>query len=451
MLQALPQSKQTLPKSLQTLQTPRPLSTLAIVLTALAVATGVVLVAVPWQQTVSGKGKVIVFSPRDRPQNLEAQISARLDRWLVSEGDSVKAGQIIAYLTDIDSKFLDPSQLKSLQTQRAALLRKREATAERVNALSNQISDLGKSQKFAIPAAQQKAQQATDRATVAQQTVIAAQQTLKTSQLNYARLKELYSKGLRSRRDFELAELEYVRSRTELERAQASQAAAARDVTVGDFDSSRVATDTSASLNGIRASVATAREAVATIDSDLSKLDIDIANLKARKDQQIVRAPRAGRVVRLLAIGAGSTVKAGDVLAVLAPDTQDRAVELYVTDNDVPLVDVGRPVRLQFAGWPAVQFAGWPSVAVGTFGGRVSVVDAIDDGTSRYRVIIVPDVKQRDGKDEPWPSTKYLRPGAEANGWIQLNTVSLGFELWRQFNGFPATVQKDPVPRKGGK
>jgi membrane fusion protein, adhesin transport system len=317
--------------------------------------------------------------------------------------------------------------------------------------LSNQISDLSKSQKFAIPAAQQKAQQATDRATVAKQSVIAAQQTLKTSQLNYVRLKELYSKGLRSRRDFELAELEYVRSRADLERALASQAAAERDVLVGDFDSNRVATDTSAGLNGIRASLATAREAMATIESDLSKLDIDLANLKARKDQQVVRAPRAGRVVRLLAIGAGSTVKAGDVLAVLAPDTLDRAVELYVTDNDVPLVDVGRPVRLQFAGWPAVQFAGWPSVAVGTFGGRVSVVDAVDDGTSRYRVIIVPDTKQRDGKDEPWPSTKYLRPGAEANGWIQLNTVSLGFELWRQFNGFPATVQKDPVPRKGAK
>lgn len=442
---------QTLPRSLQTLQTPRPLSVLATALFALSASMGLALAFVPWQQTVSGKGKVIVFSPMDRPQNLEAQIPGRIDRWLVTEGQTVKAGQSIAYLADIDAKFLDAAQLKRMQTQRLALLQKREAASMRMSALTSQIADLSDSRNFAIPAAQQKVQQATDRTKASRQAVIAAQQSLKTSQLNYQRLRELYSKGLRSRRDFELAELENVRSRTELERAEAALAAAERDITVGQLDSSKVATDTSAGLNGIRASLAAAREAVATIDADVIKLDIDIANLKLRKDQQVLRAPRSGKVVRLLAVGAGSTVKPGDVLAVLAPDTQDRAIELFVSDNDVPLVEVGRPVRLQFAGWPAVQFAGWPSVAVGTFGGRVAVVDAVDDGSSRYRIIITPDTKQREGQDEPWPSTQYLRPGAEANGWIQLKTVPLGFELWRQFNGFPPTVQKDPVPRKGGK
>ncbi len=442
---------QTLPRSLQTLQTPRPFSVLATVLLTLSATTGLALAFIPWQQTVSGKGKVIVFSPMDRPQNLEAQIPGRIDRWLVTEGQVVKAGQPIAYLADIDAKFLDTVQLKRLQGQRLALLRKREAASNRAKALSGQIGDLANSQRFAIPAAQQKVQQASDRASAARQALIAAQQSFKTSQLNYQRLRELYSKGLRSRRDFELAELENVRSRTEVERAEAALSAAQREITVGTFDSNKVATDTNAGLNSIRASLASAQESIATVESDLLKLDIDIANIKARQAQQIVSAPRSGKVVRLLAVGAGSTVKPGDVMAVLAPDTQDRAIELYVSDNDVPLVEVGRPVRLQFAGWPAVQFAGWPSVAVGTFGGRVAVVDAVDDGSSRYRVIITPDTKQRAGQDEPWPSTQYLRPGAEANGWIQLNTVPLGFELWRQFNGFPATVQKDPVPRKGVK
>ena len=70
-------------------------------------------------------------------------------------------------------------------------------------------------------------------------------------------------------------------------------------------------------------------------------------------------------------------LKAGDPLLVFVPDTDARAVELWVDGNDVPLLREGRHVRVQFEGWPALQFSGWPSVAVGTFGGHVAVVDAM--------------------------------------------------------------------------
>jgi hypothetical protein len=31
-----------------------------------------------------------------------------------------------------------------------------------------------------------------------------------------------------------------------------------------------------------------------------------------------------------------------------------------------------------------------------------------------------------------------------ALGWIQLGTVRLGYELWRQFNGFPPALPSEP-------
>ena len=95
-------------------------------------------------------------------------------------------------------------------------------------------------------------------------------------------------------------------------------------------------------------------------------------------------------------------------------------------------------VRLQFEGWPAVQFVGWPSVAVGTFGGTVAFVDQTDNGKGKFRIVVVPDED-----DDPWPEHRYLRQGVRANGWVLLNEVSLGFELWRQFNGFPPVVPVD--------
>ena len=65
------------------------------------------------------------------------------------------------------------------------------------------------------------------------------------------------------------------------------------------------------------------------------------------------------------------------------------------------------------------------------------LMDATDDGKGKFRILVAPDPR-----DKPWPSTLYLRQGVRAKAWILLNTVPLGFELWRQFNGFPPTVEE---------
>jgi len=105
---------------------------------------------------------------------------------------------------------------------------------------------------------------------------------------------------------------------------------------------------------------------------------------------------------------------------------------------------VGSRVRLQFEGWPAVQFVGWPSVAVGTFGGEVMSIDAVDDGAGRFRIVIRPDPD-----DAPWPDTQYLRQGVRVKAWVLLRTVPLWQEVWRQLNGFPPVVApKEPMAKK---
>ena len=112
--------------------------------------------------------------------------------------------------------------------------------------------------------------------------------------------------------------------------------------------------------------------------------------------------------------------------------------------NDAPLITPGRLVRLQFEGWPAIQFVGWPAVAVGTFGGKVLLVDSTDNGQGKFRILVVPDPN-----DEPWPSNRWLRQGVRANGWVLLNEVSLGFEFWRQFNGFPPVIAMESPDKAG--
>jgi len=75
--------------SLNTLHTPRS----AVVLKRWLMAIVVILLMVmflPWQQNVTGKGDISAFTPKDRPQNIQNIISGRIEKWLVKEGDLVQ-------------------------------------------------------------------------------------------------------------------------------------------------------------------------------------------------------------------------------------------------------------------------------------------------------------------------------------------------------------------------
>nr|GFD27500.1 hypothetical protein [Tanacetum cinerariifolium] len=77
----------------------------------------------------------------------------------------------------------------------------------------------------------------------------------------------------------------------------------------------------------------------------------------------------------------------GESIATLQPEAPLLAAELYVRAMDVPLIQRGRTVRLQFEGFPAIQFSGWPSAAVGTFGGMVTVIDVVNSPGGKYRLL----------------------------------------------------------------
>jgi hypothetical protein len=105
---------------------------------------------------------------------------------------------------------------------------------------------------------------------------------------------------------------------------------------------------------------------------------------------------------------------------------------------DIPLLSVGRKVRLHFDGWPALVFSGWPGTSFGTFGGVVAVIDNIDS-QGQYRVLVIPDPE---ADQEPWPAP--LRVGSGVYGWALLDDVPIWYELWRQLNGFPPDFVGQP-------
>jgi multidrug efflux pump subunit AcrA (membrane-fusion protein) len=385
----------------------------------------------PWTQNIRGRGRVVAYSPDQRQQPIEATISGRVSKWFVQEGSRVAEGDPIVQLEDNDARILD-----RLGAQRSAVEIQRTAQAERLQTLTSRVKSLRRSQTAEINAAEASIAIAQQDVAAAQQELSAARAELETNDLNFRRQSDLRRDGLASQREYELADLAARQSRAKVASANAKLRAARNKLSQSRAALTRVIASSDAEIENAEAGLRTAETEVASTNMSLAKLEVDIA----RQEAQIIRAPIDGTILKVVGRLGGEQVTRGEVLALLVPQTSDRAVELYVDGNDAALITPGSEVRLQFEGWPAVQFSGWPSVAVGTFGGRVAFVDPADDGRGDFRVVVIPDAE-----DGPWPAPSYLRQGVLAKGWVLLNQVRLGFEVWRQFNGFPPTTEPPPL------
>jgi multidrug efflux pump subunit AcrA (membrane-fusion protein) len=226
-----------------------------------------------------------------------------------------------------------------------------------------------------------------------------------------------------------LSRLAAERAQVEAEIAAVRQAQAVADIDVGRTRQ-LLAEGLAARRDYEQAQIKVADAAAKLAESraKLNRIDVQLN----RQSAQVVRAPRDGRIQQLNAAAAGGLVSAGTVLAVVAPERVERAVEIYVDGRDVPLVRPGRAVRIEFEGWPAIQFSGWPAIAQGLFDGRVRSIDPAAAANGLFRVLVEPQPGAA-----PWPDRRFVRLGGKVRGWVQGETVSAGYELWRQLNDFP--------------
>ncbi len=392
----------------------------------------VLLAFIPWQQNVRGIGRVVAYSPAERQQIISAPVEGRVAYWRVKEGTQVKQGDVLAELLDND-----PLLLQRLESERQALLARQAANASRVETFREQLRMAEQARPQALAAAESRVSMARERRKAAGQALDAAKAARQTAALNLSRQQQLQGKGLASQRTLELSQLDMTQRGADAERAQAGLQAAGSEVEALSADRQKLAADAAAAIEKARADLNKAIEDQNYVLADLLKLQ----TRQARQQTQTITAPRDGTVLRLLANPGAELVKSGQALAILIPDTEQRAVELWMDGNDLPLIVTGSRVRLQFEGYPAVQFGGWPEFSIGSFAGRVVLIDATDDGKGHFRILVTADADD----DIAWPGARFLRQGVRVNGWVLLGRVTLGYELWRIFNGFPPLVLPEPT------
>ncbi len=428
-------------ESMDVLQSPRAGRVLARWVGGIGIFLFLVLF-LPWQQNITATGEVTALSPENRPQTIQSAIPGRIDRWFVQEGDYVSKGDTILRLTEIKDKFFDPEMLLRLEEQLIAKESSLDSKQQKAAALRRQIAALRDNLSLKLKQTRNKVRQMELKVVSDSMDYVAEQNNYAIAKNQLERQQTLYDEGLKSLTELQEKEQKLQQTRAKLTATENKFLATQNELINAQIELNAVEADYMEKISKAQSDLNTTLADLFDGQGSYSKLQNEYANMSIRSDQYEIIAPQDGYVVRALKSGIGETIKEGEGVVTVMPEDPDKAVQLYVRPMDVPLLSVGRPVRLEFDGWPALQFSGWPSVAVGTFGGVVEVIDYVETATEKgkYRILVVPDPGE--DTDGEWPDQ--LRLGSGVNGFVMLDEVPLWYELWRLYNGFPPSLQSEP-------
>lgn len=392
--------------------------------------TTLIMMFLPWTQNVSGDGFVTTLTPDQRPQTIQSPIPGRIEKWYVREGDFVEKGDTILHISEVKNEYFDPRLIERTGQQMKAKSMAVASYTEKVKSLNNQIEALKKERVLKLEQARNKLIQSRLKVQSDSIDLEAAKTNITIAQRQYDRVVLLESEGLKAVTDVEEKRLKLQEAQAKLISQENKLLAAKNDVINARVEINRIEAEYTDKISKAESDKFTAQSSQFDSEAQVTKLENEIANYEIRSDMYYIRAPQNGFINKALQAGIGETFKEGDRLVGIMPANYELAVETFVEPIDLPLMQIGEQVRIQFDGWPAIVFSGWPNLSYGTYGGVVVAIETFISDNGKYRILIAPDPEAYD-----WPTD--IRVGSGAYTIALLEDVPIWFEIWRQLNGFP--------------
>ncbi len=389
-----------------------------------------IIVFFPWTQNILARGKITALNPGDRPQTIHTTIPGRIEKWFVNEGQLVKKGDTIVFISEIKAEYFDPELLSRTQHQISAKESSAKSYIEKTNALDNQISALRQNLELNISQAENKVKQAHLKLTSDSIDFKATQTNYNIADKQFKRQEELYQQGLVSLTNLELRELKFQESIAKLISAENKVLIAQNDLINYQIELNSIRSDYADKISKSQSERAGSYSMGFDVDAEVAKLKNQLSNYAIRSGFRFIVAPQDCYINKAVVVGVGETIKEGDPIVGITPANTEMAVEIYVRPVDLPLARLNKKVRIIFDGWPTIIFSGWPNASVGTFGGVVVAIDQNISENGKFRLLVAPDKN-----DIAWPNL--IRMGGGVFGMALLSEVPVWYEIWRQLNGFP--------------
>ena len=384
----------------------------------------------PWTQNIKSRGKVTTLRQEQRQQGVYSAITGKVVQWYIKEGDMVKEGDTIARLQEVKVEYLDPGLIERTRQQIVSKELANRSYLDKANTATEQTSAMTEGLRLKIEQLQNKIAQTKAKIQADSMDMLAARNDFAIASEQLKRQKQLYDQGLVSLTQYEQRNQAFQNSMAKRTGNEIKFLNSKQDLINLSIDLNAVNQEYIEKVSKVRGERFQSLSQVASGQADIEKLKNQYDSYKLRNELYFVIAPQGGQVTRAIKAGIGEIVKEGEEVAQIVPDHTDMAIEIFVKPLDITLLQAGSSVNVIFDGIPAIVFSGWPKQSYGTFRGIVTAISNTVDPSGNFRVLVKPDPKER-----PWPST--LRLGTATDTFILLKDVPLGYEIWRNINGFP--------------
>ena len=397
---------------------------------------------VPWTQNIRAGGNVTTLKPDQRPQTIHSVIGGRIEKWFVQEGDFVNKGDTIMFISEVKDDYFDPNLLGRTQEQLKAKEMSVDSYMEKVKALDNQVDALVQTASLKLQQAKNKYKQAELKVVADSMDYQAYRTNFEIAKTQFERFEGLYDKGLKSLTDLENKRNSMRKAQAEMISGENKLLTSRNELINAEVELISIQAQYRDDIAKAESEKYTALSSMYDAEAVVTKLQNQYMNYSVRTGMYYITAAQDGYITKAIQSGIGETIKEGTPIVSIMPSKYDLAVAMYVKPIDLPLLEKGAPVRIQFDGWPAIVFSGWPNTSYGTYGGKVFAIDNFISDNGLYRVLVEPDPE-----DHTWPEA--LRVGAGTTNMLLLKDVPIWYELWRQINGFPADYYK-PISQNEG-
>ena len=404
----------------------------------------VLFLFLPWTQNIKGTGFVTTLKPNQRPQTIHTAIPGRIEKWFVQEGDFVKKGDTILFISEIKEDYLDPNLVENTGKQVQAKEKAVQSYSDKVKALENQMGAIQSEKNLKVRQAQNKLKQSYLKVQSDSIDFEASKTQLKIAKTQYNRSVNLNKEGLKPLTDVEEKRLKLQETEAKIITKENDYITSKNEVLNATMELNRIRAEYAEKDAKASSDKQTALSVQFDTEAQVNKLKNQYSNYQIRNGMYYITAPQDGYINRALQSGIGETLKEGTPVVSIMPYQYDIAVETYIDPMDFPLINKGEKVRVWFDGWPTIVFSGWPDVSFGTFGGVIVAKENFISENGKYRVLIAPDPK-----DKKWP--KQLSIGAGTQSLALLNDVPIWFEIWRTLNGFPPNFYQPSTQEKAKK
>lgn len=403
----------------------------------------IIFLFLPWTQNISGSGFVTTLKPNQRPQTIHSAIAGRIEKWYVQEGDLVKKGDTILFISEIKEDYLDPNLIENTGNQVKAKESAVESYGQKVKALDSQLYSIENEKNLKLKQAKNKLIQANLKVKSDSTDLEAVKTQLKIAETQYNRTLALNKEGLKPMTAVEEKRVKLQEMQAKIITQENKYISSQNEILNATMEINRITAEYAEKSAKANSDKQTALSTKFDTEAQVNKLKNQYTNYQIRNGMYYITAPQDGYVNRALQSGIGETIKEGTSIVSIMPYNFEIAVETYVDPVDFPLIHKGEKVRVWFDGWPTIVFSGWPGISYGTFGGVIVAKENFISQNGKYRVLIAPDPE-----DKKWP--EQLSIGAGAQSLALLDNVPVWFEIWRTLNGFPPNYYQ-PTTSKSDK